>query len=61
MLYIINLYLIMIVFMFVNDYQSKIHNIEEMSDSSDPCMSFQMLWPLVTMNPGNLRLGAVSL
>ena len=51
----------MIVFMFVNDYQSKIHNMEEMSDSSDPCMSFQMLWPLVTMNPGNLRLGAVSL
>ena len=51
----------MIVFMFVNDYQSKIHNIEEMSDSSDPCMSFQMLWPLVTMNTGNLNLGAVSL
>ena len=47
--------------MFVNDYQYKIHNIEEMSDFSDPCMSFQMLWPLVTMNPGNLRLGAVSL
>ena len=47
--------------MFVNGYQSKIHNIEEISDSSDPCMSFQMLWALVTMNPGNLRLGAVSL